>query len=410
MRVLLISKYAATPETGNPSRQFFFARQLAVLGHEVMLVNSRSNGLKGQKSQKLKDSKDERRKTKDGKLNIVTMPGPDVKLGFNLKRVFTWFLFEIQLWGRTRMFRRFDPDVVMVSSLSFLSFVNGMRLKRLFGIPLVIEVRDIYPLTLVEVGGWSRRNLLIGIMERIEKKAYEKADLIVSSLENAKDHFEKQVSHEVPFFWLPMGMPEGLYRSKSLKVERSKRSIAKGKFLVGYAGAIGGANALEDLFAIVNDPEIVEAGIHFVFWGDGSKRAEYETKYGSDWVQFFDAVPKVELPGMLQQCDLLFNAWLDRSIYRFGISPNKWIDYMYSGRPLLLALNTKSSIFEKANWGWQIQAEDSVEIKEALLKIRELPEEELTNKGLNGKAYLMKHLRYAGLAQELEKELEKIVY
>lgn len=421
MKILLISKYAATPESGNPSRQYFFARELADLGHEVLLVNSVSNGVYKAKKRRAQFSVFSYQK--GGKLEVLTLPGPSIELGMNLKRVWSWFLFEFQLWSRTGFFRKFSPDVVLVSSLSFLSFVNGMRLKRKLGIPLVVEVRDIYPLTLVEIGGWSQRNPLVRIMESIEKKAYEQASLIVSSLENAQDHVERQIGRKVRFLWLPMGMPDGLYvpvgsgprvPNKPGQVRGDgDLDLAKqkddGRFLVGYAGAIGGANALEDLFAIVNDPEIVEAGIQFVFWGSGSKRAEYETKYGSDRVRFFDAVPKVELPGMLQQCDLLFNAWLDRSIYSFGISPNKWIDYMYSGRPILLALNAKSNIFENADWGWQIPAENSFELKEELLKIRNLPDEELTKKGFNGREYLMNHMKYANLAQKLEKELEKII-
>jgi len=408
MRVVLISKYAATADSAIPSRQYFFAKKLSGRGHEVMLAYSRSNGSQHQKI------RGRYSRTRDGSLEMVRFNGPLVTLGINVKRIWSWFLFEYRLFRSMRLFREFKPDVVLVSSLSFFTFLFGIHLKKKLRIPLVLEVRDIYPLTLVEVGGYSPRNPIIRIMGRLERNAYRNADLIISSLENASQHIERISGQPVPFVWLPMGFMNGLYREESDEstlalIDRIRELRKKSRFVVAYAGTLGEANALEEVMQLTQDEDIITKSISFVFIGDGPKRKQLEERYASVNVLFLGPVKKAFLPLLLENCDLLINTWLCRPIYRFGISPNKWIDYMYAARPILLALNHTSRIFTDSNCGWQVKAQDYELLKGELIRVAGLTAEALNEKGLCGKIYLLRELDYDRLTDKLENHLIQVV-
>lgn len=408
MKLVIISKYAATADSAIPSRQYFFAKKLSERGHDVLLAYSRSNGSQHQKF------RGRYSRTRDGSLEMIRFNGPLVTLGINVKRIWSWVLFEYRLFRSMRLFREFKPDVVLVSSLSFFTFLFGIHLKKKLRIPLVLEVRDIYPLTLIEVGGFSPRNPLIWLMGRLEKKAYLKADLIISSLENASEHFKRVAGRPVPFVWLPMGFMKGLYRdepdeSTLAEVDHIRELRKKSRFVVAYAGTLGKVNALEEIMQLTQDEDIKNNGISFVLIGDGPKRKQMEHCFASGSVLFFPPVKKIFLPLVLENCDLLINTWLNRPIYRFGISPNKWIDYLYAARPILLAMNDTSCIFTDSNCGWQVRAQDYEALKGELIRIAGLKAEALNEKGTCGKNYLLRELDYDRLTQKLENHLMQIV-
>ena len=61
----------------------------------------------------------------------------------------SWFDFDLKLF---RFFRHVSPDVVLVSSLSLTSIIFGLYIRARHGSRLVFEVRDIWPLTMIEEG------------------------------------------------------------------------------------------------------------------------------------------------------------------------------------------------------------------------------------------------------------------
>lgn len=410
MRILFVSKYAATASSGKPTRQYFFAKQLASMGHEVNLIYSRSNMVKqNRKINGLFNLEKE-----DG-LKSYMLNGPRINLGFNLKRVWSWILFEINLFLIFPRIKKDKPDLIIVSSLSILTFVFGVFVKRYQKIPLVIEVRDLYPLGLIEIGGMSERNIFVVLLKKIERFGYQNADLLISSLENTKSYFTSIKKEPVNFLWLPMGYHEGMYSFEfdefsNQIINQIKTIKERGYFIVGYAGTLGLANALDDLMELTNDKQIQEANIYFVFIGSGPLKDTYLKKYkNTTYTSFFPSVKKKFLPSILANCDILINTWQNKPIYNYGVSPNKWIDYMFSARPVLLSLSAESKIFNEANFGWQIPGQNINQLRNSLIESSKLPKPELDKLGKNGKKYLIENLNYTKLSAELILALENCI-
>lgn len=409
MKIIIISKYASGYETEKPTRQYFYAKHLSKMGHDVKLIYSRSNG-----KQNIPKFNSYYKSSKKEKLEIVILNGPIINLGFNIKRLWSWIHFEINNFRYFPQIKKWKPDVVMVSSLSILTFLFGIFLKRKLKIPLILEVRDLYPLTLIEIGGFSQKNPLIKLLKKIEKKGYQNADLIISSLENTEKYFHTVSEKKINYLWLPTGFEEEIYESNpNEQVEDICNIIINlknsGKFVVGYAGTLGKANALEELMKITTDKKIMEENIHFIFIGDGPLKQFYQQLYQSNSCTFFPALEKKYIPLILKNCDILINTWLDKPIYRFGISPNKWIEYMYAARPILLAFNYESKIFKEASCGWQIPAQNAEELKKAIINAKNTEAEMLDCMGTNGKNYLINNLSYETLSKTLDDKIKDII-
>jgi hypothetical protein len=409
MDLVLISKYARVGSEKQPTRHFFFAKELAKRGHNITLIKSRSSFVS--EHSKLDFFFEIHY---EDNIKVITLNGPIIKRGFSLIRIFTWFQFEYYLFKYLKNCKS-NFDVILVSSLSIFTFITGVWYKRRILKPLIIEVRDIYPLTLVEIGKFKRYNPLVIILNLIEKYGYSNADYIVSSLENLNKHIETRIKKNFKFEWIPTGADVSLYNQLDvikfdLKYYNQISAIkSKGFFIIGYAGTIGKANSLEIIFNLAEKFQNNQKKVYFLFIGEGPMLEYYSLKYKHlENVMFNKFVSKNILSNYLSQCDILINSWSDSVLYEFGISPNKWNEYMFSERPFLLLYNYESKIFNEANCGWQVGTIDKDLIYNKILEIKLLSNEELKDIGMNGKNYLLNSLSYDQLTDKFEKIFEDV--
>lgn len=402
MRILYISKYTILPENGAATRQYFISKALSEIGNnEVMLIGSRSTLGKVPAFKGLFNS------SSIDRLKTIILNGPAVNAGFNLKRLFSWLIFERNLRRFRYYIKAFKPEVVIVSSLSILTFLTGIFLKRWLKIPLVIEVRDIYPLTLVEVGNYSPSHPAVKLLAKVEKMGYQNADLILSTLPNVPEHIRTVIDKPFKFKWVPMGVEPGYFNKHEHFEHSSFRK--ENEFWVCYAGTIGVANALDTLFEAASRLETTHPGIRFAVIGDGPLKASYLQRYGTlKNLVFFPAVAKKDLQSYLVQMDLLVNTWLNKPIYRFGISPNKWIDYMFASRPILVAFSGYRCILEEAGCGRFVDAENLDALITGILDFFAMDKSELDAMGARGKRYLLDNLDYRILSNDLYNSLAEL--
>ena len=98
--------------------------------------------------------------------------------------------------------------------------------------------------------------------------------------------------------------------------------------------------------------------------------------------------------------DALYIGWENNPLYRFGISPNKLIDYMLSGKPILHSLNAANDWVAEAGCGVSVKAENSLAIAKGIECLFALNEEMMENMGERGREFVMQHFSYALLAKK----------
>lgn len=387
-----ISKYASPPRYGVGARLYYIAKEFSDMGLDVLLISSDSNHLtKYPKGEKVYNEE-----TYDNLLHVWIKTLKYTK-NASIKRILSWIDFEFKLFGfRHSKYKK--PDVVIISSLSLLSIIYGIHLKRLYNCKLVFEVRDIYPLTLTEEFGVSKWNPLVLLLGIIEKMGYKKSDLIVGTMPNLKEHVQKILGYEKEVFHSPIGIHE--IWLEDIKVCTAIDSLfpAPGPFVIGYAGSMGVSNALDAFIeAIIRLSE--RKDIYFVLVGDGDLKPLYIERLSQ--LKNVTIGPKInqkEIPYFLSKCDLLYLSTHDSKVWKYGQSMNKLIDYMMSGKPVVASFSGYQSMLNEANAGIFVPTGDVDAIVKSILFFKDIAVEERVQYGIRGRTWVEENHNYHNLA------------
>jgi glycosyltransferase involved in cell wall biosynthesis len=236
-------------------RHYYLARELAKQGYKVYLIASASHHLLREKPVFKGVFKQEQI---DG-FTFVWVQMPDYEEAHSKQRALNWFLFPWRIQKLAGMLPD-KPDTVLSSSPSPIAFLGAQRLAKKFSARLVFEVRDIWPLTLTEIGGYSPSHPFIRFMQWVEDKAYRDSDAVVSNLKNAVEHMASRGMSPDKFTWIPNGFSLDEVNQKAPLNEKAAGQLPQGKFIVGYTGTLGVANALDTLIEAASNlrqyPEI----------------------------------------------------------------------------------------------------------------------------------------------------------
>ncbi|TXY30860.1 glycosyltransferase family 4 protein [Vibrio mimicus] len=401
--VWIVHQYASTPETGMGGRHYYLGRELAKQGYKVYLIASASHHLLREKQVFDQPFKVE---TLEEGFHLVWVNMPDYTEAHSKQRALNWFLFPWRIQKLTA-FIEDKPDVVLSSSPSPIAFLGAQRIAKKYKSRLVFEVRDIWPLTLTEIGGYSPNHPFIRFMRWVEYKAYHDSDAVVSNLKNSVEHMAGRGMNPAKFSWIPNGFSLDEVNQKISLNENSAAKIPEGKFIVGYTGTLGVANALDTLIDAADSLKEY-SDIVFVLVGGGKEKALLQSiviEKGLRNVTFIDPVPKVEIQAMLSRFDVCYIGWLNDQLYRFGIGANKIPEYLYSGKPVLHAYSGACDPIKEAKAGLQVRAQDSEQLADAVLSLYQMPAEERLVMGENGRKAALKQYEYGQLANQLIKVL-----
>jgi glycosyltransferase involved in cell wall biosynthesis len=291
------------------------------------------------------------------------------------------------------------PDTIVVSSPSLFPIVPAEIWARRFRAKLVFEVRDVWPLTLQELGGLSNHHPLVALMRWFERRAYRVADSVVSVLPGASSYLVALGVAPDKLAIIPNGVAGEALRApepREVDFEASARP-----FIVGFAGTLGTANALDTLIQAARI--LKETSIEFVIVGAGSEQ-ERLRDLARDLVsvRFTGAVARSDLPGILKQFDLCYVGYHRSPLYRFGISPNKVFDYMAAARPIVLAADAANNPVAEAKCGRTVAPDDPAALALAIQSFSLMPAGDRLAMGLRGRAFAEQGHSYTKLAEDYE--------
>ena len=319
-------------------------------------------------------------------------------------RFLSWIEFFLKLFLLKHKDR---PDIVLVSSMSLFPIIYAFWLRLRFGAKVILEVRDIWPLTPMELGGYGPRNPFILLMSVLERWAYRSADVLVSVLPDFSKHVQNVLGKQKQAYWIPNAIPASVVPKKK---EQNKEDEL-GKFVLIYTGAIGIANAMDvaiDAARLLQEHE----DVLFRIIGEGPDKQDLVNKaktYDLSNVEFVGKVPKDQVAEHLNNADVAFISWQDSRLYEFGVSANKYNDYMLASLPIISASNIDSDPVGRAECGLQVAAGNAVAIKQAVLKLKQMSMEERQIMGSKGFEYVKANQVYSAIAKTYIKLLNNLV-
>lgn len=402
MNILLINHYAGSNRHGMEYRPFYLCREWVKMGHSVTIIaSSYSHVRTNQPVMKEKWTHE----TIDG-ISYIWVETPLYE-GNGVKRVLNILSFVKELYtNAAKIVHDISPDVVIASSTYPLDIYPASKIAKLSNAKLIFEVHDLWPLTPMELGNMSRFHPFVVMMQKGENDAYKKADLVVSLLPKANQHMIDHGMKPDKFRFLPNGIVVEDWENANEQIplehiELISKLRQEGKFLVGYAGGQGIANALEYLIDVA---EIMQdKPISFVLVGKGTEREKLIQKVkekGLGNIHFLPIINKDSIPDFLSRMDALYIGWRRSILYRFGVSPNKLLDYMMASKPIIHSIEAGNDLVKEADCGVSVAPEDPVLIADAIERIYELSDEERQRLGNNGKRYVMENHDYRVLAEK----------
>ena len=395
-RIIILAKYASSKQEGFETRTFALARKFVKKGYGVDLFTSDSNHLAKFPVYKKLINKD----NIDG-INVYWIRTLKYKKTGSIRRVLSWFDFEIKFFIYCRKFIA-RPDVIITSSLSPFSILNGVLLKSRFkNAKLICEIRDIWPLTLIEEGGYSKYHPFSIFLSLIEKYGYRKSDIVVGTMPNLKEHVHNILkSKYLPVYCIPFGLEVDEYKLnlKSLKNDQDLFKLKEkltGKFTIGYAGSIGLSNGLDTIINLIEKLNITKNQINFVFLGDGAYREKYQNQLiKCDNVFFTGKIKREMVKYYLDLFDVLYFSALPSKVWDYGWSLNKMTDYMMAGKPVLASYNGYRSMINEAKSGFFVESNNEQKLKKIIIDLYNMDRSKLHKIGQRGRKWIIKNRRW----------------
>jgi len=398
--VWIINQFAGKPTSGWGERHYYFSKNWIQKGYNVTLIS--------------------------GSYNHVFNELPSAPNQFNFEDVdgtrFCWvktpkynpqsilrfwsflvFAFKVYFLPVSKMGK---PDIIVVSSMPIFPILTGYWLKlRYKSKALFFEIRDIWPLTLVLLGDVSKNHPAVRFIGWFEKFGYKKADKIVSLLPNAAEHFEEIAQAGSKFVYIPNGLDEEVLVKEKAPAENLAK-IPNDKFVIGYTGTLGLANALEFFVEaaglLKDDPRFF-----FVVVGEGylKKQLEESSKdYGN--IFFLPKVRKNQVASYLERFDVCFVGRNDSPLFKHGVSANKYFDYMLASKPVLDSNNLIKDPVELSGCGLIVKPDSSEAIRDGILHLHSLGKEKLAEMGEKGRQFVKLNHSITFLSNEYVKLFE----
>lgn len=380
-------------------RPYYLAREWVRAGHRVTIVaasqshvRSHQPVIKGRFTEEMLDG-----------IRYVWCATPEYR-GNNVRRVINIcaFLRRLRQW---RHWLDAKPDVVIASSTYPLDFYCARRIARRHRARLLWEVHDLWPLSPIELGGMSPLNPFIMLVQCAENAACRDADAVISMLPMADTHLRAHGMAPEKFSYIPNGIDPTEWGDDvaaplpGAHAAALSSAAARGHFLVAYVGAHGVANALDamlDAAALMRDEPVTWALV-----GGGPEKPTLQARVATERlsnVVMLDPVPKAAIPTLLRAMDVLYIGLQREPLFRFGISPNKLMDYMMAARPVVCAIDAGNDPVGEAGCGMTIEPENSAELATAVRRMARLSPDERERLGRAGRNYVERRHSYAVLA------------
>ena len=410
MNILYLNHYAGSPALGMEYRPFYLAREWVRAGHRVQIVAADFSHVRARQPR----AGDE---TIDG-IAYRWLPTPPYQ-GNGAGRVWNIWRYLSQVWRQShQLVRDFKPDVVIASSTYPMDIWVARRIARISrehanqrasgraaGAVLVFEVHDLWPLSPIELSGMSPRHPFIRLCQAAEHAAYRDADVVVSMLPKVQGHMAAHGLDLAKLHIVPNGIsldewagtPPPLQGDLAMLIDAQR---AAGRTVVGYAGSMGLPNALDvllDAAALLKTEPIA-----IVMVGDGHERARLAHRVADEGlanVSLLPPIPKAMIPSLLARLDIAYIGWQRVPIYRFGIAPNKLMDYMMAGCTVLHSVDAGNDPVAESGCGLTVAPESAPAVADGLRRLAALPAEERRAMGQRGRAFVLANHTYPVLAQ-----------
>lgn len=408
MRILYLSQYFPPEAGATQARAYEMCRGLVQAGHAVTMIaefpNHPSGVIRPGYAGKLYE-----RDQLDGieviRVWVKTSPTKtfSARIGFYLSYMVNAILAGIFL-ARGRY------DLILATSPPLFVPAAGLVLSALRRLPLVGEVRDLWPAAAVALGE-LRNPRFIGWATRLEEIYYRRSQRIIVVTQGMQQSLEKRGIEPGKLVWIPNGANTDLFQYQPLSAQQIRQALGlEKKFVALYAGILGIAQGLD---TVLQAAQLLRdhPSIHIILIGDGPQRAylmALQAEWKLDNLTILPELPQKLIPGYLSAADVALVPLRKLELFRMAV-PSKLFDAWACERPVICGIEGEAQeIVSLAEGGINIPAEDPQALARALLDLQADPEQAKAM-GKRGRIFTSQHYARSALAQRLIYVLQEVI-
>jgi glycosyltransferase involved in cell wall biosynthesis len=377
MRVTILYQFFQGDAEPGHNLILAFARYLQARGDQVSVVSSEYGYMSPRASRHPFWRRPFRRETIDAVAIIRTFSYAYGHSGSG-RRVLSMASFSIScLFG---LFCGPSPDVIYASSPPLLPMFSAWLASRLRGAPLVLEIRDLWPASLVELAALNGRPAIF-VMSWLERFLYDRSALIITLTEGIRRDIISRGWPPDKIHAIRYGVSADRFfpDQDAAKRVRAKEGWEDCKVVL-YLGAHGLANNLDVMLRAAEHLR-GRQDIRFVLIGDGIEKERLVAAAKGmrlSNVVFHAAISARDAPAYINSADLCVATLRDTPLFR-GAVPSKLIEYMACGKAVLIGIRGEAeAIVERAGAGLVFDPNDDVQLAAFVETLLDDPERRAT--------------------------------
>ncbi|WP_445397450.1 glycosyltransferase family 4 protein [Zobellella sp. An-6] len=329
MKIIYLHQYFNTPEMSGGTRSYEMARRMVSAGHEVHLITS---------DRAINKKPVGWYTTNESGVNVHWYPVPYSNHMSYRQRIYAFFAFAL---ASRRKAAELDGDVIFATSTPLTIALPAVSAARKKKIPMVFEVRDLWPEMPIAIGA-LRNPMLCFLARKLEVWAYNNSSAVVALSPGMKEGVVCAGYSAERIAVIPNGSDNVEFKFDAKAAERFKneRAWLDDKPLLVYTGTFGKVNGVGYMIDLAEELLAIESDIRILLIGDG---AEWEClvnaakRKGVFENNLFieKSLPKKDMSALLGAATMASNLVIDLPQARAN-SANKFFDTLAAGKPILL--------------------------------------------------------------------------
>ena len=327
MRIIYLHQYFNTPDMPGGTRSYELARRLVARGHEVHMVTT----------WRRHDDRHDWFRSEEAGIQVHWLP---VRYSNHMnygERIRAFLRFA---WGASRYASRLQADLVFATSTPLTIALPALAAKQRLGVPMVFEVRDLWPELPIAIGA-LRNPVLRSAARRLERQAYHEAAAVIALSPGMAEGVARTGYPSSRIHVIPNGADLGHFGDDSARdAFRAGLPGLDARPLIGYIGTLGKINGVSYLVDIAAAALRLAPELRFLIVGKGAEevairqRAEQLGVLGRN-LTLLPPMSKQTIPPVFAACDVVLSLFIDLPEMQAN-SANKFFDGFAAGRPIAI--------------------------------------------------------------------------
>lgn len=416
-RFWIFNHYATTPKTGPLLRHFYFAEYLKEKGIETTVFAANELHQTGTSVDTM--GKPYLRTEEEGVPFVFVKTSKYQGNGISRVRNMLSFFFGLLRISKKYARQYGKPDLIMGSSAHPLTSIAGILAARRFHVPVIVEVRDLWPEAIFSFGKVKMNSLIGRALSAGEKWMYVHADAIVFTKEGDVDHIKEMGWDTAHGGKIDLG--KCYYVNNGVKLDDYYRSIREDiledpdleddtTFKVVYTGTLRPVNNVDNL---LDTAKLLQEhrDIQFLIYGSGNQLERLQERVREehlDQVKLKGFVEKKYIPYILSRSSVnVLNYSQSHYNWSRGNSSNKLFEYMASGKPIISTVKMGYCILDHYQCGLSLEGCTPRALADMILKIHDMPENTYAQMAENARQGA-KDFDFSVLTERLYQVIERV--